>query len=120
MKGNKTFHTAVVTFCVWLAGLLAAWNAAFVFNHLLSSRSPIIGGGASDVNGIGYVQFVTPISHGLFACVTLAVVTARSAFRLIERRDWEHVASVFLFFLLAFASLPMCVTVLLSFREEKF
>ncbi len=115
--GNKTFHTMVVMFGFWLGSLLAAWNAAFVFNHLLSNRSPIIG--ASDVNGMGYVQFVTPISHCLFACVTLAVVTARSAFRLKRSDDWEHAASVFLFFLLAFASLPCVVTVLLSFREEK-
>lgn len=92
-------------FCFWLASLLAVWNAAFVLNHLLS-RLSIIGAGG----GMGYVQLVTPISHGLFACVTLAVITVRSAFRLIERTDWEDAASVYLAFLLAFASLPVCVS----------
>lgn len=101
---NKSFHTAVVMFCFWLASLLAVWNAALVLNHLLSR---IIGAGGG---GMKYVQLVTSISHGLFACVTLAVITARSAFRLIERTDWEDAASVYLAFLLAFASLPVCVS----------
>ena len=97
---NKSFHTAVVMFCFWLASLLAIWNAAFVLNHLFSPRLPAVDAG---------VGLVTIISHGLFACVTLAVITARSAFHLCKKPEWERAASVYLAFLLAFASLPIYV-----------